>query len=389
MKKSSIIMMLILVPFFNCFAQNTSIIKTGELLSIQPVEPCVVYLDGQEIGVAPIFISDLSEKNRLLQLMGKNRYAEVEISYDARKTAISYYKPVLGEYYGTITVDCNVKEAVMSIDGKPAAKPEQWFIKLSSGKHLVSMECDGFIQESVEIDVPRLETVAVKINLKQGIKIVFSDEIPADSSITFRQAEKELEFSASMQDDVYLSSGIWECSIENIFFEPIRKTITVSDSPVTINTSFNYFKPQINITKIAENSTVFIGDADVTGSIESGLLNVPIGTSELLILNEKYLPFHAEIQANDGKTIIIIPEYNPDPEYIRSGNITIGSILAGTGAALLTGGLLLSNNDFLSENSSDYNTYSTLKYTALGTGAAGLLLLLGGSLFGGISALSE
>ena len=369
------------------FAEGTT--RTGELLFIAPFEPCTVYLDGIDIGDAPLLVQDLSPGNRLLQLKTEYSYAETELQYDATIKSVTKYTPELGKYYGYLSIESNIDNAVISIDDRIYDISDCWYLKLAEGPHLVKNLTEGYISKDINIDIPRLETAQLELNFERAINIEIIPELPHGTSISFTESETGTILEFEDQANIKLGIDEWTAVFRNPVFETVELHVSVKDAPVALDFELNYYHPTLSLSGLTKDSLVYLDGENVTSMVDENKLEVPVGSGDITVFRENYLAITRGYITNGNEMIEIPLEYQLSPDAVHLGKIITGASLMGSGAILLTGGLVFAGNSILAALSPDYDSYKLGKYTAWGSEAAGLALITAGGVITGITLFGE
>ncbi len=359
-------------------SQSMNTVESGSLLSIQPSEPCVVYIDDIEVGSSPLFLTNISEKNRRIKLKGDNTYFETEIIFNNEKRNVSYFSPMLIPYYGYINFSESTSEnSKLYIDGERVYSIELEPVKLTSGNHKIKFEKEGFFPLEESIYVTKLETSNVELMVLKSIPVKLNTKVPNESVVTFSNDDGTvLNF---YEEVIYLYEGDWTLNIKNYLFKEIDMNFTIQHEPVVLDISIEYYQPKVNLDGLLVKSSIFLNNIDVTKDVVGSKLEIPVGEHKLSIQRDKYLPIAVDFSVEGDDVFELILDYKKDPiVQRRSGFITAGTFL-GSGLALLVSGLIMNSDNFILDNTSDYEGYKNMKNTTLGAAGVGLILSLTGS----------
>jgi len=123
-----------------------------------------VLLDGEELGRAPLEEEVPVGRHTLLVVTtdGLARSAEEIIRIQpGEKLRID---PPLHDVTGTVELESDPPEAIVSVDGKPMAKTPS-SVDLPVGRHLLRMSLDGYQDWALELEVAEGETTTVRGDL--------------------------------------------------------------------------------------------------------------------------------------------------------------------------------------------------------------------------------
>ncbi|MBN2510468.1 MAG: hypothetical protein JXB03_09330 [Spirochaetales bacterium] len=364
------------------YSQHPSdVLVTGPMLFIQPAEPCEVYLDGTLIGTAPLFIQSVTRWNATIQLKGPRRYAEAAVQFNPDLRTVTRFTPELVPYYGIVDIQISEPDARITVNGSPLEGPLKF--KQTEGSCIITAEKDGFFTVEQNIEVVRLQTTAVSLNLKPAVPVSFSPEPPEGCHISLKNLTDGtvIELAAPIEDQLFLSSGRWETHITHNAFEPILAEFSVSNEAVLVPLNIRFYQPGIRLSALKKNSIVYLNGAVIETDPVSGVIPASAGINQIEILAKGYLSIRKEINLTGNEVADLPLEYTRDPVFQKARNTRTGIILMSSGLALLAGGLVLNSDAVLVPASGDYDTYSMMKYATLGIAGTGAAAVLAGSGF--------
>lgn len=369
--------MLFFYSLVSVFSIEQELLVTGAYLFVEADDHCEVLLDGQLQGQTPLLISGIHGESRELKILGSRGMAEVTLQYD-ESMGLSTFIPSLVDYYGTLTLENLSSHSEVLIDGELQETNGRNSLQLSSGDRIVEIREDGFYSKEVTLSVPRLETINLDCALQEAFDILFEPPIPSGVVLSLYNQENDDQLSLQGGEPCRLYSGSWQLTVDDPRYQAISTVLEIQESQ-TVELSYIPYQPVLRISGITPGSTIHLNDEIIPAAQESLVLDIPVGESILLIEMEEYLPIE-ELILGQGNQIVELPlEYQRDPQVIRGKRTNLALTLIGSGAAILAGGLIVNNDDFLVDNTSDYESYSALKYTSLGVSGAGLGTMLTGA----------
>lgn len=378
MKKKLLFILLAFLPAF-LTAMNQEILETGSLLFIEPKETCTVYLDGEEIGISPLLLTDISRGNKSLQLLGRTSFAEMEIEFIPGKKEITYLLPEMSNYFGYLKIENNMSGISLSIDGVAQSISTGNRIQLDSGQHIVQAKKQNYAPREFIVDIPRLGEERLEITLNKSFIINFTMMLPEGTTISFTNENKQGFLQFSEDDDIRLESGEWSGKIENPLFEEVEFNLTVDSEPVFVNLPLAYYQPYIKLVGLLDGSSIFLGEKEVTELLKGSNLSLPLGSNQISIYRDNYLPITDNFSVEGNEVLELVLDYQKDPLYVQGRKKTTSVVLLISGMSLLAGGIILNNDTILTNITSSYDTYSGLKYSSLGISGAGLAMFLTGA----------
>ncbi len=369
---------------------NADTLQTGPLLFIDSQHTCEVLLDGEMVGTTPLFISRISAENNRLQLMGQDSYAEMNIVFDSGIREVTRIFSMMDAYPGSVRLRGDIQDITTFIDGT-----EQLFVEneaglsitLDSGAHFIRIEKQGFLPLEYHLEVPRLDELLLDIAMLPAVELFIGSDLPEDTTMLFPNDERSLEYGYSAGESILLTPGEWTGILKSAHFKDTEVSFTLGQTSTEIDISPDYHSPEVNLIGLTEDSTIFLGEREVTSQIVDAILPLSVGVNELLILRENYLPQTYVLHVDGDVRLQTELVYSIDPVYTVERRRKLNRGLLFSGLTLLGGGLILNSDTLLLGMTREYQTYRTMKYVFLGVGGTGLLLSLTGAGLGIVSAL--
>lgn len=387
MKINLSLMLFILVPAIFYAAD----ISTGSYLYINPLQPSRIVIDGEEVGISPILLTDISRNNHKLQIFGDSLYSEFSLNFDRNKKQITRISPEGIPYYGFLQITSITEGSTLLLNGEELPSATEERLTLPEGEHQVSISKEGYFSKNVLININRLETLSFGIELEQIYRVFLPEELPEGSRILCSKEDVVQEHIFDGQSPLLLEQGQWEFHISHPLFEEVALSITLEKTETSLELDLQYFQPYITLLGIKKGSRIILNDQVIEAEEDEESLELPArgGENLLLIHRDGYLDLTEEISLEGNQILDIDLEFAKDPQVISAGRRSTGWIMIGTGLAMLSGGIILNQDDILLSTTSNYEQYSNMKYASLGLAGSGILSFLTGSGFLGMSLKEE
>ena len=245
---------------------------------------------------------------------------------------------------------------------------------IDSGEYLLSVLHDEYLPMKQPIMVPRSDELTLTTVLDRAVPLRFDPELPAGSLVKVYDEAGKLVLDIEGDKIIRVRTGYNRLVIDNESFRPQEIEIEAEGEEEKVSFRPVYYAPKLVFSSLLSESQVFLDGEDVTDQISNNKLVTKTGSHEVSVLTENYLPMtRVVVLAEDEEFVIdILNIADPSVTSQRTKTLILSTVVPGI--VLFTGGLVMNLNPIAVNITNSYSGYVTLKYTTLGTAAAGLLL---------------
>jgi len=350
-----------------------------------------IVIDGKEVGMSPLLLSDINRNSRVLQIFGDTLYSEYTINFDRNKSNITRIYPEGVPYYGFLKLSSVTEDSSLLLDGEEISLSVNTPVQLLEGDHLCVLSKEGFFTREVPISIKRLETLTIELDLEQQYQVILPENLPVGSRIICSNENETKEFIFDGNSPLPLRKGQWDLTISNVLFEDLTISLSLENPVTPVELDLHYYQPVITLLGVKKGSQITLNETVIEAEEDEESLELPAQAGENLLLIKRtgYVDLSEKISLEGNQILDINLEFDVDPQVISDRRRSTGWIMIGTGLALFSGGLYMNQDDVLISTSNNYEQYKTLKYTSLGLAGSGILSFLTGSGFLGLASTGK
>ncbi len=290
-------------------------LKAGSLCIKSQPSNGVVLIDGKEVGITPLIITDPNPGTHNVEVKMDgyetwNESVRIETGKEAVLTAALQLKA------GPVAINSIPSDAMILIDGKEIGKTPVNITDPSPGTYLVEVRLDGYKTWNKSVDIEPGKEITITADLKMKAGTVSINSEPSNAMV-FIDGKKAGSTPETIAD---LTPGIHLVEVKQDGYETWSESVEVKDDKeYTLKAILLEITGSINISSNPSNAIIRIDNME-TGNTPSIITNLSTGKHLLEVEMNGYELWSDSINTEPGKEITITAELQT-----KTGSVVIKS----------------------------------------------------------------
>lgn len=272
--------------------------STGSLLVAGDVSGAAVYIDGTPRGSTPTMIEGLPEGEHTIEVRANDPALQpfrqtIRIIAGERLTVNATLRPAPAQG-GSLRIICNVRGAVISVDGEVVGEAPASVPNIAPGEHIVEARAEGYepAQQPVTIEAGRQRVISITLEEEQGEpgRIVVNANV--DGATVTVDGEERGSPPVVIEG---APAGTHAVIVRAAGYEEHRETCTVGPGRnCEVTARLNPIGTPVRI-EANVNTGEFLVDGEVMGPVPwEG--TVPVGSHLIEVRADGYRTYQAQVQ---------------------------------------------------------------------------------------------
>jgi hypothetical protein len=256
----------------------------------------MVLIDGREIGIAPVSISELTPGMHYVDVR-MDGYEDWKESVDIIPNKEIKLTPTLQIKVGSVNIESNPLNATILMDGKEIGSTPNFVSDLLPGQHKVKIIKEGYLDWEKDIDIipDKGITLSATLQIKAGTISVKSD--PLDAKVFVDGAETGI----TPLSITTLKPGTHTLEVRKAGHGNWKENVVVeSDKEISIVALLKEITGSINIKSNPLKAKIYL-DGEEVGTTPETLSTIPVGPHEFEIKSGGYEEWKKSIVIREGK----------------------------------------------------------------------------------------
>jgi D-lyxose ketol-isomerase len=252
--------------------------KVGSVNIKSKPSDAMVFVDGKEIGITPIFVSELTPGTHNIDVR-MDGYDDWKKSVDIISGKEINLTPTLQMKVGSVSIESNPSDAMILLNAKEVGRTPKTISELLPGPHKVEVRRDGYLDWSENVDIiPDKEiTLSAILQIKAGSVSVKSE--PSDAK-AFVDGKESGTTPFTMTD---LKPGTHMVEVSKAGHENwSEKVVVEADKENSIVALLQKITSSISIKSTPSKAKIYI-DGEDSGTTPATLSSIPVGPHEIEI----------------------------------------------------------------------------------------------------------